>query len=643
MTAEIVWTPPDALIEAANVTRFMRRHRISSAGALRARSVADPVWFWDAVVNDLGIQFSTPYHAVRDMSAGAPWTEWFLGGRLNLAANCLDRHAPGAAARTAVIAEREDGAVRTLTYAHLRTEVARCAGALRASGIVPGDRVAAYMPMTADVAIQMLATTSVGAIFIPIFSGYAPAALAERLQDSGAKLLFTADGTRRRGTILPIKGNADAAVLECPAVERVVMARYTGEDVAWREDRDVTWDDFLDRGEPTDPVPCGSMDPAIMLYTSGTTGRPKGTLHSHAGALVQIAKEAAYVFDLKPDDRFFWLTDIGWMMGPWQIIGGLFQGATVVIYDGAWDWPRGRRLWEMLERHRVTVSGMSPTAVRLAMREGVVPREIADLRSLRLLGSTGEPWDDRSWTWYFTAVGGSARPIMNISGGTDLIGSFVSPLPLDSLKASSVVAPGLGMDVDVWDESGAPVRGEVGYLVCKQPAPSMTRGLWNAPDRYLESYWAKFPGVWNHGDWARIDGDGFWYVQGRADDTLKVAGRRIGPSEVEGALIATGKVSEAAAIGVPHEITGQAIVCFAVLRPGHAASEALAQALAQAVVERVGKIDRPERIVFVNDLPKTRSAKILRRMIRAKYLGEALGDLASVQNPEALEEIAARS
>lgn len=635
------WTPPAALIENANVTRLMRTHAIADLDALYRRSVDEPAWFWDAVVQDLGIAFAEPYRTVIDATRGAPWTEWFLGGRLNIAANCLDRNIrAGRGSQHCLVAEREDGRVVRLTFDELAADVDRCAAGLRASGVRPGDRVAAYMPMTAEVAVQMLATFKVGAIFIPIFSGYAPAAVAERLEGAAVRLLFTADRSQRRGKPVPIKVHADAAVATAPSVERVVVVRGHGDDVPWTAGRDVRWEDFLSEGEDARTELMDSMDPALILYTSGTSGRPKGTVHSHAGALVQIAKEVGYAFDLKPTDRFWWLTDIGWMMGPWMIIGGLFHGATIVLYDGAFDWPQPDRLWEMIERHGVTVFGISPTAIRLAMRAGTHHVETHDLSALRILGSTGEPWDEKSWWWYFDTVGGGRCPVINISGGTDIIGCFLSPLPLDELKPCSLVRPGLGMAVDVWNEAGRPVRGEVGYLVATKPAPSMTRGLWNDPERYLESYWSKWENVWNHGDWAYVDEDGHWFLHGRADDTLKVAGRRIGPAEIEGALMKTGKVAEAAAIGVPHDIKGEAIVCFVVPRPGVEPSDGLRRQLAQAVVDELGKIDRPERVLFVSDLPKTRSAKILRRLVRAKYLGEEdLGDLSSLQNPEAMEAI----
>jgi len=383
------------------------------------------------------------------------------------------------------------------------------------------------------------------------------------------------------------------------------------------------------------------MDPAIILYTSGTSGPAKGTVHSHAGSLVNIVKEVAYAFDLKNTDRFFWLSDIGWMMGPWELIGGLFLGATVTIYEGAFNWPQPDRLGEMVAKRHLSVLGISPTVARLLRKSGDDVLDRHDLSTLRILGSTGETWDEDSWMWFFDKVGGKRCPVINISGGTDIIGCFLSPLPLHSLKPCSLAAPGLGMAVDVWNEDGKPVRGEVGYLVCTQPAPSMTRGLWNDAKRYLDTYWRRWRDVWDHGDWAMIDEDGCWFVQGRADDTLNIAGKRIGPAEVESALIESGLVSEAAAVGVPDELKGEAIVAFAVLMPDVEPTDDLRRRLIKSVAERMGKHGRPKTVLFVDDLPKTRSAKILRRVIRAKYLGEEdLGDLSSLQNPDAVDAIA---
>jgi acetyl-CoA synthetase len=618
----------------------MRAHQIADVDDLLKRSINDQHWFWDAIVHDLGIQFAEPYHTVLDTADGVPWADWYVGGRINIVANCLDRHATGDAAhRTSVIAEREDGTIDSLTYAELAALVDRCAAGLQSLGVGRGDRVAAYMPTTADVVVQMLATLKLGAIFVPIFIGFAPAAVAQRLRDAEAKVLFTADGCHRRGDTVPVKGNAEAAVDEAPSIKHVVVMRYTDDDIVWEAERDVWWGDLMSRGDEARTVLVGSMDPALILYTAGTSGLPKGTVHSHAGALVQIAKETAYAFDLKPDDRLFWLADIGWMMGPWSIIGSLFHGATVVLYNGVWDYPRSDRLWEMVARHRVTIFGVSPFTIRILMQRPDTEVAQHDLSSLRILGSTGEAWDETSWQWFFNTVGGARCPIINMSGGTDIMGGFLSPLPLHSLKACTLGGPGLGMAVDVWNDDGEPVRERIGYLVATKPTPSMTRSLWNDRERYLENYWSRWPDVWNHGDWARVDQDGHWFILGRADGALKVAGRRTGPAEIEGALLATGKVREAVVIGVPHEVKGEGIVCFVVLNPGNEPSEELREELSMAVVGRLGMIDRPEEILFVRSLPRTSSSKIPRRLVQERYLGRRPSDASAVENPEALDEI----
>ena len=643
--SDFVWHPDPDTAARTNVHRLMKKLGVTDVAELRRRSAADPEWFYPALLEDLGIEFSQPYEQLRDDSAGVPHTEWFVGGQINIVSHCLERHRndEDAAGRTCLVSLNENGERVEYSYRTLAAEVDRCANALRRVGIEKGDRVAAYMPMISEVAVQMLACLQVGAIFVPVFSGYAPAALAERIRGAGAKLLFTSDVSTRKGKPIAVLPNALEALTDsrgiCDTIQTVVIVKRSEQELNLELGRDVAWSEFLASGSgPSEITPCESMDPALILYTSGTTGRPKGTVHSHAGTLVQLCKETGYAFDLGEQDRFFWFTDIGWMMGPWAIIGGLAQGACVYLYEGGLDYPSSDQLWRLLAEEQITVFGISPTAIRMLMGKGDEV-DAHDLSTLRILGSTGEPWDPESWQWYFDRVGGKRCPVINISGGTDIIGCFLSPLPIDPLKPCSLVGPGLGMAVEVWNEEGEAVTGEVGYLVATQHSPSMTRGLWQAPERYLESYWSRWPNVWNHGDWAIIDEDGQWFLQGRSDDTLKVAGRRIGPSELEGALIETGKVAEAAAVGVPHEIKGSGIVCFVVLAPDIEESEALLAELESAVVERLGKVDRPEDILVVDDLPKTRSAKILRRMVRAKYLGEDVGDLASVQNPEALDSI----
>jgi acetyl-CoA synthetase len=641
--SDIVFRPSPEMVEQANITRFMRKHGIETYEELIETAARDNDWFWDAVTEDLGIEWFELYHTVRDSSAGVPWTKWYLGGKLNIAHNVLDRHALGERGdKTALVWEGELGLVRELTFKELHSETNRCANALEALGVSKGETVALFMPMVPETVIALLACFKVGAICIPIFSGYAPPAVSQRLDNAKVKVLFTADGSYRRGKPIAIKSRADEAVAVSPSVEHVIVVRRSGIDVPWTEGKDHWWHELIaEQDDEYETKVMESEDVALIIYTSGTTGMPKGTVHTHAGTLVQVSKEVGYFFDVKDQDLFFWLSDIGWMMGPWMIIGAYHHGTSIFIFEGAPNYPGPDRLWDMVERHGITILGISPTAIRMLMRSGEKPVRSHDLSSLRILGSTGEPWDTDSWTWFFKNIGGSRCPIINISGGTDIVGCFLAPLPICDLKPTTLSGPGVGMAIDCWDEEGESVRGEVGYLVATKPAPSMTRGLWGDPERYIEAYWNRWPDVWDHGDWAYIDKDGFWFLRGRADDTIKVAGRRIGPSEIESALMDHPGVAEAAAIGVPHEIKGEGIMAFVVLKADYEPSEELRDTLKDQVASVLGKVDRPEDVRFVGDLPKTRSAKIVRRVIKRRFLGETeLGDLSSIENPDAIEEIA---
>jgi len=635
---DLIWTPSPETIDRANVTRFMRRHGIADYETLLRRCAADTSWFWDAALKDLGVIWDHPYSAVQDSSKGFPWTRWFLDGKLNIARNCIDR---GRGSKPALIWEGDDGQTKHWDYSTLNREVCRVAGGLLKLGVRKGDAVGIYMPMVPEIVVAFFACLKIGAVAIPVFSAYGAPALAARLQDSGAKVLFTADGVSRRGKQSPLKPEADRAVAECPTIERVVVLRRLGIDVPMGA-KDLFWEDLIS-GIPDDTptLSLDAEDTAFIMYTSGTTGRPKGTVHTHAGALAQVVKEVGYAFDVKASDVFFWVTDIGWMMGPWEMIGTTFFGATLVLFEGAPNYPNPDRLWEIVEGDQVTHLGVSPTAIRLLRSSPLSWVEKHNPASLRILGSTGAAWDLDSYLWFFDHVGGKRCPIINISGGTEIMGCHLSPLPITPLKACTLGGPGLGMDVDVFDDDGHPIRGGIGHLVCKKPAPSMTKGFLGDPQRYIETYFTKFgDGVWYHGDWAKIDEDGYWFLYGRSDDTIKVAGKRVGPAEVEGALDAHPAVAEAAAIGVPHELKGETVVCFVVLKPGHAASEPLREELREQVVKHLGKTLKPEALRFVRALPKTRSAKIVRGAIRRRWLNQPLGDVASVENPDAIEEIA---
>jgi acetyl-CoA synthetase len=488
----------------------------------------------------------------------------------------------------------------------------------------------------------LLAVAKIGAVFIPLFSGYGADAVAVRLADCDARLLITADGFYRRGSVVPMKQTADAALTKAPGVAHQLVVRRAGVDVPWDDQRDVWWADGVARQPATRATEqMESEDPLMLIYTSGTTGKPKGCVHVHAGFPIKGAQDMAHCFDFGSQDRMFWITDIGWMMGPWEIMGALALGGSMVTYEGVPDYPGPDRIWELVERHQVTHLGISPTAIRSLMRHGEEPVRSHPMDRLRVIGSTGEPWNPDPWEWCFEVVGGGRVPILNYSGGTEISGGILCGNLLTESRPCAFSGPVPGMAVDVVDADGNAVRGAVGELVLRGPWPGMTRGFWRDPDRYLATYWSRWPGIWYHGDWAQVDADGFWYILGRSDDTIKVAGKRVGPAEIESALVGHPAVQEAAAIGVPDELKGEALVGFVILRPGHVASEALEAELKQTVVDALGKALKPSAIHVVADLPRTRNAKIMRRVIRATYLGQSPGDLTSLENPAAVESIAA--
>jgi acetyl-CoA synthetase len=629
------WSPSEHYLARSRLRQFAEAHGHRDFPSLHRWSIADLDPFWRAVELDLAIIWRTPYERVFDSARGIPWTTWWLGGRMNFVASAL-RHDPS---RTAIIFEGEEGLTRRLTYGELAAAVRRCAASLRALGVRAGDRVGIFLPLTPECAIATLAVAAIGAIYTPIFSGYASDAIAGRLRDCEASVLITADGFLRRGQVIQMKETADAAVDAAPSVRTVIVVRRLGRDVRMR-DRDVWWDEMMACGTDESLADTSPEDPYMLIYTSGTTGRPKGAVHVHGGFPLKAAQDLAHVFDLQSGDQLWWFTDIGWMMGPWLIAGGLIIGATILLYDGAPDFPDAGRVWSIVERHRVTHLGISPTAIRGLMRAGEGPVRQHDRSSLLVLGSTGEPWNPEPWWWYFGVVGDKRAPLINYSGGTECSGGILGCTTWTPLKPTAFSCPVPGIAADVADAHGRSLRGAVGELVIRQPWPGMTRGFWRDPEKYLATYWSRFPNVWVHGDWARIDDDGFWYIEGRSDDTLKVAGKRVGPAEVESAATAHMAVLEAAAIGVPHELKGEAIVVFVVLRPGRDGTDALAREIGDSITEKLGRPLRPEAVRFVTDLPKTRNAKILRRVIRGAYLGQSdLGDLSALENPAAVENI----
>ncbi|HZO34380.1 MAG TPA: AMP-binding protein [Gaiellaceae bacterium] len=624
ITEEIVWRPDEATVEHANVTRLLRRAGVADYPELVQRSCAEPEWFWPLVVADLGLEFARPFDRVLDTSRGPEWATWFVGGRVSIAHNCVHRWAACTPDAVAAVGLGEDGTRTEVTFAELSRDVMRLAEELAALGVGPGDRVAIFLPMSPAVAVASHAVAHLGAVQVPVFSGFAAPAVAQRLQASEATVVITQRESLRRGRTVPMLEILEQALEESPTVEHVVLAPF----------------DLDGRPGELPALDVDSETPYLLTYTSGTTGPPKGVVHVQGGFLVSIAREAAYQADVHGGDVMHFATDMGWIMGPWTLVGAGALGATIVFAEGAPDWPAPDRLWRTVEAERVTSLGLSPTLARALAPHGA---PAADLSSLRTFVTTGEPWNPEPYRWLFDEVGGSRVPVINCSGGTEVGACFLSPTVVGPIKACSLGGPALGMAMDIVDEDGASLvgTGEVGELVCRRPFPGMTRGFWRDPQKFLDTYWSRIPGVWVHGDWASADADGFWFLHGRSDDTLNIAGKRVGPAELESAAIAHPAVREAAAIGVPHDVKGETSWIFCCLLPGVEPSPELERAIAATVAGALGKAFAPGRILFVDALPKTRSAKIVRRAVRATALGTDPGDLSSLENPESLEGIAA--
>jgi acetyl-CoA synthetase len=634
---EFIWTPSEEVLERANVVRLMRRHGIEDYWELVRRSQDRPEWFWPAAIEDMGLEFSQPWERVCDDSRGPEWTTWFVGGKLNLAWNCVHRWAERQPDAPAVSHRLENGEMFSLTYRMLSDWVTGLAEGLVQLGVEPGDRVAIFLPMSVEVAISSHACAHIGAVQVPIFSGFAAPAVAQRLKDAEAKVVITADASSRRGRELPMKEIVDEAVREAPSVEHVVVwPLLERADVPMKARRDLFVHEATQGPGTLEPLEVDSEHPYLLTYTSGTTGRPKGVVHVQGGFLVSITREVCYQADAHPEDVIHFATDMGWIMGPWAVVGGGALGCHLVFTEGAPDWPPDR-LWKLIDDDRVSVLGCSPTLIRALIQHGDPE---TDLSSLRTIVTTGEPWNPDPYRWLFEKVGGSRCPIINCSGGTEVGACFLSPTPAIPIKECSLGGPALGMAMDVVDSEGRSLRGDVGELVCRKPFPGMTRGFWRDPERYLDTYWRRLPGIWVHGDWASVDEDGYWFLHGRSDDTLNIAGKRIGPAELESAAVGHPAVSEAAAVGVPHDVKGEVAWIFCVLAPGHEPSDELAAEVGNLAAAELGKAFKPDRVLFVPALPKTRSAKIVRRAVRAAALGQDPGDMSSVENPEAIQDLA---
>ena len=627
------------MARASRLWRFLTAQGCEGYSDLCQRAARDPRWFWDALVKDLGIVFTEPYSEVMDTGRGAPFTRWFVGARLNAYETAVTRHSRSRPAQPAIVGEVEDGASRRLTYEELEDTVERVAAGLKALGVGRGTAVGLYLPLVVENAVALLACTKLGAVVVPLFSGFGADAIRQRLADAAATVLITADAALRRGRPVPMKVIADEAAIGLAALEHMVVVSCAGIEVPMVKGRDRRWESLLTAGLPRVPTePMSPDEPLLLLYTSGTTGRPKGTIHGHAGLPIKAAQDWALGMDVRAGDRIMWVTDMGWVMGPLLVFGSLMLGGTAMLYDGAADYPDPARIWAVAARHGVTHLGISPTLIRVLMAAGERARPERELETLRVFASTGEPWTPEAWTWLYQVVGKSRLPIVNYSGGTECGGGLLSGNLLTPCRPGSFAGPLPGVDAEVYDDTGKPLRGKVGELVIRQPFLGMTLGFWKDPERYLETYWSRWPGVWVHGDWAMVDKDGLWFILGRSDDTIKVAGKRVGPAEVEAASLDGEGVVEAAAVGVPDPLKGQAVVVFVVARSG-ADLAAIPAEVSRRIERSLGKPFRPAAVHVIPRLPKTRNGKILRRVIRNVFLGNPPGDLTSLDDPTSLEPI----
>ena len=621
-------------------TPEFRRQANAKDPGVYAQAAADPETFWASFAREL--DWIRPYDRVLDWKA--PDAKWFVGGRINVTANCLDRHLHGPRRhKAALIWEGEPGESRTYTYQQLHHEVCKFANVLRKLGINKGDRVCIYLPMVPEAAIAMLGCARIGAVHSVVFGGFSADALKDRIQDAGAKLLITADGGWRRGQIVQLKKVADEALEECPTIQAVILLKRGDFPCHVKDGRDHWWHRMMAEAKSVSPYESmDSEDPLYILYTSGTTGKPKGILHTTGGYLTGVYATTKWVFDLKDEDMFWCTADVGWVTGhSYVVYGPLANGATVFMYEGAPDWPDKDRFWQMIEKYRVTVFYTAPTAIRAFMKWGTEFPAKWDLSSLRLLGSVGEPISPEAWMWYQQHIGGNKCPIVDTFWQTETGHIMITPLPgLTRTKPGSATMAFPGIDAKLVDEQGNNVDRGGGYLTFQKPWPGMLRGIWGNRERFIQAYFSKFgEQIYFAGDGSKRDDDGYFWLLGRVDDVMNVAGHRLGTAEVESALVDFPKVAEAAVVGIPHELKGTAIAAFVTLKAGYHGSDDMAADLKEHVVLKIGAIARPEKIIFSADLPKTRSGKIMRRLLRDIAEGRALGDTTTLADPNVVKNL----
>ena len=616
----------------------MKKLNISSLDELTKKAKSEPEWFWSEVEKDIGIVWDIPYTTVKDDSKGIAKSRWFVNGYTNIYLSSVEKFAKQNPTKIAYHFVSEDGKNSQITYSELDSKVSKLANALKAIGVKKGDVVSIYLPMIEEAILAILASAKIGAIQTVIFSGYSSESLHIRLQDCKSKILFISDGFYRKGKPVSQKQTVETAIIDT-MIEKTIVIPYKGIDEYDESEKLIFYDNLVStHSNVCETEILGSEEPLFILYTSGTTGKPKGVVQTHGGFSVFAGHQASYLIDTHENDMLFWPADIGWITGlVWNVYGLLIVGASAVIYDGALDYPDINQTWKILSKYQATIFGISPTAVRFFKKNNSEPLKLFSLDKIKNIPTTGEPLDEDSWWWLFEKVGNKKIPIMNLSGGTEIGGAMLSVFPGMKLKPSTVGIPIPGMNLDVFDENGNSVQNKNGYLVIKDSWPAMTRSLLNDDSRYIETYWSKFENIWFHGDYVYIDDDNLWYMRGRTDDVINVSGHRMSTAEIEQTVISHPEISDAASVAIPDEITGEAIVVFFVT--DKKTNSDLESEIFDHISQKIGKIAKPKFVFQLSDLPKTRTGKIMRRLLKSKLLGDDLGDLSSLENPNVLDEI----